>query len=146
MSMQLRVHQFELPTRHPFTISRETITVQPTVIVQLTQRDHSGYGEATASTYYDFTSTEICDAIESVRGLVESARWEEPTELWAALRESLNDNPFALCAIDQAAHDLWGKRRGAPVYRLWGLDTGKCPAFGLHHRHRSYRCDDQQNE
>jgi L-alanine-DL-glutamate epimerase-like enolase superfamily enzyme len=34
---------------------------------------------------------------------------------------------FALNAIDQAIHDLWGKLRGAPVYRMWGLTVDKIP-------------------
>ena len=27
-----------------------------------------------------------------------------------------------------AIHDLWGKLRGAPVYKLWGLSTDKIPS------------------
>ena len=30
-------------------------------------------------------------------------------------------------AIDMAAHDLWGKLRGAPVWKLWGLGVEKLP-------------------
>ena len=41
---------------------------------------------------------------------------------------ALKDNPFALCALDQAAHDLWGKLNNAPVWKLWGLSTEKIPA------------------
>jgi L-alanine-DL-glutamate epimerase-like enolase superfamily enzyme len=29
--------------------------------------------------------------------------------------------------LDQAAHDLWGKRLGQPVYRLWGLNRDHNP-------------------
>jgi len=39
----------------------------------------------------------------------------------------LGDNRFALCALDQAAHDLWGKLQGQPVHRLWGLRLGELP-------------------
>jgi L-alanine-DL-glutamate epimerase-like enolase superfamily enzyme len=39
----------------------------------------------------------------------------------------LPDDPFALCALDQAAHDLWGRRRGQPVWRLWGLQPVNLP-------------------
>jgi L-Ala-D/L-Glu epimerase len=39
----------------------------------------------------------------------------------------LGHNRFALCALDQAAHDLWGKKLGQPVYRLWGLDLRQIP-------------------
>ena len=34
---------------------------------------------------------------------------------------------FALCALDEAAYDLWGKQCGAPVYKLWGLSTDRVP-------------------
>ena len=36
-------------------------------------------------------------------------------------------NPFALCALDEAAHDLWGKQLGAPVWKLWGLELKNLP-------------------
>ena len=40
---------------------------------------------------------------------------------------SLKHDRFALCALDQAAHDLWGKRLGQPVYKLWGLTLDHIP-------------------
>jgi L-alanine-DL-glutamate epimerase-like enolase superfamily enzyme len=39
----------------------------------------------------------------------------------------LGHNRFALCALDEAAHDLWGKRLGQPVYKLWGLSLDRVP-------------------
>jgi len=39
----------------------------------------------------------------------------------------LRDCPFALCALDQAVYDLWGKQHGAPVWQLWGLDNSSTP-------------------
>ncbi len=127
MSMKLKIHQFDLPLQHPFTISRETITVQPAVIVELQEDGHHGFGEATASNYYGFTSENICAAIESVRNQVENRSLGDPTEFWSDLHPQLVDNPFAHCALDQAAHDLWGKQQGKPVHSLWGLNTDECP-------------------
>lgn len=127
MSIKLKIHQFDLPLQYPFTISRETITVQPVVIVELWQDGHHGYGEATANNYYGFTSDNICDAIESVRNQIEHRSLGDPTQLWSDLHPQLADNPFAHCAIDQAAHDLWGKQHGQSVHRLWGLNTDDCP-------------------
>jgi L-alanine-DL-glutamate epimerase-like enolase superfamily enzyme len=54
-------------------------------------------------------------------------RLEDPAELWESLRPWLHENPFAQCALDQAAYDLWGKKLGQPVYRLWGLTTDNVP-------------------
>ena len=124
--MELIIHDFELPLLHPFTISRETITVQPSVIVELREGNISGYGEATTNSYYGATKERLRQSLETCRDLVESTPWEEPYQLWELAREQLNDS-FALCALDLAAHDLWGKRLGKPVYELWGLTTENNP-------------------
>ena len=57
------------------------------------------------------------------------AAWDgaDPTQLWEQVRPALADNPFAQCALDQAAHDWWGKSLGKPVYELWGLDVAAAP-------------------
>ena len=124
--MELIIHDFELPLLHPFTISRETITVQPSVIVELREGDISGYGEATTNSYYGATKERLRESLETCRDLVENVAWEEPHQLWELAHEQLNDS-FALCALDLAAHDLWGKRLGKPVYELWGLTTENNP-------------------
>ncbi len=126
--MKIILHPFELPLRHTFTISRESIDTQPTLIVELRDGDVSGFGEATANKYYGFTIESMARRIESLRPQLEEARWELPEELWAQLQPALADDPFSHCAIDQAAHDLWGKRAGKPVYEMWGLSTAKIPA------------------
>jgi L-alanine-DL-glutamate epimerase-like enolase superfamily enzyme len=125
--MQLRLHAFDLPLAHTFTISRESITSQPTLIVELSQDGQSGYGEATSNQYYGFTIERMARDLIGVRPQLE-ATLTEPAELWSQLRPALKDDPFALCAVDQAAYDLWGKLKGQPVYKLWGLTADKIPA------------------
>ncbi len=127
MSLRLRIHNYDLPLQHPFTISRETITSQPTVIVELEQDGHHGFGEATASSYYGFSAENICAALEQVRHQLESSTLDDPVALWTKLQPYLHHNPFAQCAVDQAAHDLWGKQHGQPVYAMWGLKSDHCP-------------------
>lgn len=125
--MKLSTHTFDLPLRHTFTISRESVDVQPTLIVELNDGAHSGYGEATTNTYYGMTLDKMQDALESVRAVVEAQDEFDPAQLWSVVRDPLRDCPFALCALDQAAYDLWGKQQGAPVYQLWGLDNSQTP-------------------
>lgn len=126
-AIRMRTHQFDLPLRHPFTISRSTVSVQPTLIVELTDGQHRGFGEATTNDYYGMTMSRMVAALDRIRGLVESTTRLDPPTLWQEARQSLGDEPFALCALDQAAYDLWGKQRGAPVYQLWGLDVTRIP-------------------
>ncbi len=125
--MKLLTHEFDLPLQHAFTISRESTTVQPTLIVELSDGTHRGYGEATSNSYYGMTLENMQQALARVRPVVESIDRLEPESLWNEVAPKLQDCPFALCALDEAAYDLWGKQQGAPVYRLWGLDNSQVP-------------------
>lgn len=134
--MKFTIHTFDLPLRHTFTISRGSISVQPTLIVELEEAGVRGYGEATASDFYGVSLERMISALESVRPQVEVATVPDPpartaeswpVDFWEQLHSELLHEPFAHCALDQAAHDLWGKRRGQPVYKLWGLHTTNLP-------------------
>jgi len=114
--------------RHPFTIAHGTTIVQQNLLVELTQDGVTGYGEgASADAYPEFTAGSMRAAIETARGQIESETLEDPAQLWEHLLPALGHNRFALCAVDEAAHDLWGKLRGAPVWRLWGLEPRDLP-------------------
>ena len=143
--MNLTVHQFDLPLKHPFTISRETHTVQPTVIAQLEQEGFCGYGEATTNAYYGVTSESLQNKLESTKSFLQtiSLRELDPANLWNELSARLQD-PFALCALDQAAHDLWGKLHGKPVHELWGRSNRQCSNVMLHDWNRHDRKDGRE--
>jgi L-Ala-D/L-Glu epimerase len=126
--MQLVLHQVQLPLRHAFTISHGTQTLQRHVIVELRYADKSGYGEGCEMEYYGQNPERITAALERVRPQIEAAVVEEPEKFWAEMQPLLKDEPFALCALDQAMHDLWGKVREQPVYKLWGLSLNNVPA------------------
>ena len=128
--MQLKYQKFDLPLKHVFTISRGSVAVQETLIVQLESGGKYGYGEATTNSFYGATVANMSSSIEAVRGVVEQGSLEGPLTLIDQVSRKLPKEryaKFALNAIDQAIHDLWGKLRGAPVYRLWGLSTEKIP-------------------
>jgi L-Ala-D/L-Glu epimerase len=129
--MKLRLHAYDLPLRHTFTISRESITSQQTLIVELEHGGYHGYGEATANEYYGFTIEGMSQAIAAAQGEIAAAAdalVRDPAEFWDQLAPRLKDNPFAQCAVDQAAYDLWGKLRGQKVHEAWGLKTKSIPA------------------
>lgn len=126
--MELRLNRFHLPTRHPFTISRGTTTVQATLIVELEQDGVVGYGEAVDVPFYKATVASTEAALEQVRDAIEGFRFSEPAAFWSAMAPLLPDSPAARCALDCAAHDLWGKMEHAPVWKLWGLNPNEaCP-------------------
>ena len=113
-----------------FTISRGSVTVQETLIVQIEHEGKFGYGEATTNSFYGAT-IENMSADARIGAAARRSRLARRSA--AADRASSGRLPhakyakFALNALDQAIHDLWGKLRGAPVYKLWGLTTDKIP-------------------
>lgn len=125
--MKLTLRRFDLPLRHPFTISRGTVTVRQALVVELSEGGVSGYGEATDNAYYKVTIDGLVTLLESARERIENTPWETPAQLWEALKPALGHAPFAQCAVDVAAHDLWGKKHGKPAYALWDLK----PPFAL---------------
>jgi L-Ala-D/L-Glu epimerase len=125
--MKLTLSTFDLTTRHPFTISRGTTAVQPTLVVTLEQDGIRGYGESNDYPFYGCTLKNMGEALESVRGHLASRAIGDPAVLWQELDPKLSANRFAQSALDQAAWDLWGKLCGAPVWKLWGLSLDDCP-------------------
>jgi L-alanine-DL-glutamate epimerase-like enolase superfamily enzyme len=126
--MKLILRDIALPLRHPFTIAHGTTTVQENLLVELREDGVSGFGEgASSDAYKAFTAQSMRADLEKARHCVEAERLEDPAALWDRLLPVLGHNRFALCALDQAAHDLWGKKRGQPVWKLWGLQLRNLP-------------------
>ncbi|HVT30328.1 MAG TPA: dipeptide epimerase [Lacipirellulaceae bacterium] len=128
--MQIKYQKFDLPLKHVFTISRGSVSVQETLIVQVAEGGKFGYGEATTNSFYGATIANMSSVIDSVRSVIEQSTADGPLQVIDQVVRKLPKEryaKFALNAIDQAIHDLWGKLRGAPVYRMWGLTTDKIP-------------------
>lgn len=127
--MKLTIEDIHLPLRHPFTIALGTTTVQHNLLVTLEDEDgHRGYGEAASShAWHAYTPESMHAALEAARPIIESTPLTTPEDYWSRVQPALADDPFALCALDEAAHDLWGKRLGQPVWKLWGLSLDHVP-------------------
>jgi L-alanine-DL-glutamate epimerase-like enolase superfamily enzyme len=125
--MELILRDIALPLRHVFRIAHGATVVQESLLVELRDGGASGYGEGAPLPYYGVTAASIRAALETARDRIESDTVDDPAAFWDRLRPVLGEHRFALCAVDQAAHDLWGKRLGQPVYKLWGLDLENIP-------------------
>ena len=124
---KLLFHEFELPLKHVFAISRGSIAVQPTLVVELTDGARHGFGEATTNAYYGATLAGMRASLEAVRHRIEAAADVEPSQFWSQVASHLEHDSFAQCALDQAAWDLRGKQQGAPLHKLWGLNPHDAP-------------------
>jgi L-alanine-DL-glutamate epimerase-like enolase superfamily enzyme len=124
--VKLDVHPFTLDLRHTFGISRERYDQQETLIASLTYHSRTGYGEATANPYYNVSIASLQKDLEKVRALVEGAPPDDPEALHALLAGS-GISSFAICALDLAAWDLYGKLQGKPLHQLWGTSMEAYP-------------------
>ena len=128
--MKVRVHEYDLPLKYKFGISRETRTVQKTAIIEVNEASLSGYGECVANhKYYKFTIDMIRDDIASIADAlaVTDILRTPPETVWEQLNPRLKHNPFAQCALDMALYDLWGKKQNKRTYELWGLQPDRNP-------------------
>lgn len=125
--MKLLLHSFNLPLKHTFTIAYDSRNVQETLIVELKDKEYSGYGEATANPYYGVTVEGMIKALEEVCPVIEQAEWQTPEEFWKVMQPLLQNQSFAQCALDLAANDLYGKKLQKPLYKAWGLELTNLP-------------------
>lgn len=125
--MKLRCHPFELKLRHTFSIAHGARKTVNSLIVELSQNGQSGFGEATAIPYYGLDIERMQRQLKQVQPLVEGLALTAPEVLWEELHRVLPEDPFLLCALDEAAHDLYGKLHGQTVYQRWGLRLEHLP-------------------
>lgn len=125
--MRLSFHTFNLELKDTFTISHGSRNFQPSLIVELNHEGFSGYGEAAATSYYGVSLENMMSAIRKAEPLLAENINLSPEELWELTSPFFKNNSFAQCALDIAVHDLYGKRKGLPLYQLWGLNLRNYP-------------------
>ncbi|SDB67107.1 L-alanine-DL-glutamate epimerase [Flavobacteriaceae bacterium MAR_2010_188] len=119
MKLSVKSYPFSLALRYPFTISRYTVENQDTFIVEISDGEFSGYGEATANPFYESTLDNLKKSVESVAVFIENSTDLHPDQLWEILHPHLLDNYFALCAIDCAFWDYYGKRNKIKLHQFF---------------------------
>lgn len=124
--MKLSLQKHVLSLKHTFSISRESHDHQDTLIVALSMDGKTGYGEATSNPYYKISVESMIKEIEALRTEIENYDITVP-EAFHAFLMSKKLTQFSICALDLAAHDLYGKRMGKPLYEIWGTNTTRYP-------------------
>ncbi|GAB3661698.1 dipeptide epimerase [Echinicola sediminis] len=125
--MKLEIFVKELPLKHTFTIAHQSRDVQQTLIVKLSQGDLFGLGESTTNPFYGMTVENMTAALENARTIVEAGNWEHPEKLWEECKNIFAANPFAQCALDMAAWDIFTKRKRLKLYEYLKLDPSNIP-------------------
>ena len=129
--MQITVHRFTLNKRHALTISRGTSAGSENLLVTVEHDGVLGFGEmapTSGGAVAETAETAEADILRWRERLRSIAPWEIQ-KIEAAIH---NDGGHAAhAAIDIAAHDWLGKRHGASLCTLLGLDRAAIPPTSL---------------
>ncbi|NKE34333.1 dipeptide epimerase [Natronococcus sp. JC468] len=124
MSLETAFERHTLPLEFPFGISRGTATEAEVVTVRIEDDEGTvGVGGAGPSPHYGETPETVAAVLPELLAVVEDVG--DPHQLSRIerrMRETVNRNPAARCAVSVAVHDLVAKRLDVPLYRYWGLD------------------------
>jgi L-alanine-DL-glutamate epimerase-like enolase superfamily enzyme len=116
--MRLHWEPITLDLKTTFRVAHGASDQRHNVLVFL----DDGVGEAAAVPYYRETQHGIIDYLQSVPDL-----GGDLFDIDAVLSKRPAGSRAARSAIDEALHDLWGKRLGQPLYKLLGLNPNRLP-------------------
>jgi L-Ala-D/L-Glu epimerase len=116
--MKLHWEPISLDLKATFRVAHGASDQRHNVLVYL----DDGVGEAAAVPYYGETQQGIIEYLQSVPDL-----GDDPFDIDAVLAKRPVGSRAARSAIDVALHDLWGKKLGQPLYKLFGLNPNKLP-------------------
>ena len=121
--IQIRHHEIELELRHTFRLARGDSDTRRVLIVEIEEDGLVGRGEAAPIARYSQDVASAARAVEAMAEHLGDPRCFDE----AAARAAVAGQPAAEAAVDMALRDLAGKRMGAPLYRLMGIDPGTMP-------------------
>jgi len=116
--MKLSWEPITLDLKTTFRIAHGSSDQRFNVLVHL----DDGIGEAAAVPYYGETQNGIIEYLKSVPDL-----GDDPFDMDTVLARRPPGSRAARSAIDEALHDLWGKKLGQPLYKLFGLKPANLP-------------------
>ncbi len=117
--LNLTCEPVTLDLRTTFRIAHGASDRRYNVIAHL----EDGLGEGAAVSYHGETQAGIIDYIEKAANLM----GDDPFMIEEALNCLPPGSQAARAAIDIALHDLWGKRIGQPLFKLFGLNPQAAP-------------------
>lgn len=107
--------------KFPFKLSYGTFTERVGYLVKLEEGSYEGWGEMSFVPYYNKQESDIQRQLEMAADFV--ARYEgdwNPPDIYDDIVSGLNPDPFILSSMDCALYDLYGKKKGMPVWEILG--------------------------
>ncbi|TVR88612.1 MAG: dipeptide epimerase [Saprospirales bacterium] len=125
--MKLSFATYRLELKDTFTISHGSYEYRDTMIVELERDGIKGYGEATVIPYLGVSLEGLKKKFNEVADTLSTADWAWPEDLWKIAEPKLRGHSFLLSAIDCAAWDWFGKKKGRSVRGILKMKDGSTP-------------------
>ena len=129
--MKLIIKTLRLQISGSFATAHGQVSHRDALWVGLEQNGLTGWGEATCVQYYGITLERLIKALEQVRAPLEAMEMTHPEVVYEQLQPILATEPFAVCALDMAGYDLYGKINRLPTWKYLGLTTEPVPLSSL---------------
>ncbi len=119
----VRHRPLDLKLRHTFRIARGASDERRNLLVEVEHEGRLGLGEAAPILRYREDRDSAARAVDAMAGRLGDPR----LFAGAVARAAEPGQRSAQAALEMALHDLAGKRLGAPLHALLGLDAAACP-------------------
>lgn len=119
-NIKLSYYPYTLELKYPFGISNNLRTTTPVVLVELEYNGLIGYGEASLPPYLKETQK----SVQSFLSKIDFSTFDDQTDLNSILLtidNILPGNNAAKASVDIALHDLVGKIKQLPVYKMYEI-------------------------
>ncbi|NBB89417.1 MAG: hypothetical protein GVX96_06510 [Bacteroidetes bacterium] len=128
--MKIHVYPQKLPLKKPFVLAHGTYHFREALIIELEEGGITGYGEATAISYYGKTISNFIQHIKAKEKILTALR-VSPSRSFPSVPLIFPDEPFLQSAVDCAIWDIWAKKQNQSLYQLVPQGPLSLSAFTL---------------
>ncbi len=129
--MQLTIYPHRILLKQVFTTSHGSVDQRDSVIISLQAEGETGWGEATTISYYGITKRYLIDILTKMQKDLINCPLTHPSDVYHFLYPRYSQHPFALCAVDMAAHDLYGKSNQLRICDFYQVSNQSMPPSSL---------------
>ena len=124
--LKLSFEPYNLQLKHVFTLAGSSRDTTPVMLTQIDFQGFTGYGEASMPPYLG----ESYDSVSRFLSSLDLYQFADPFQIDEILQyvdSVLPGNTAAKASVDIALHDLVGKIKNQPWYKIWGFSPEDTP-------------------
>ncbi len=122
MSLQLKWSVQRINTKFEFKIARSAESAYDVIILELSDGEFTGFGEAAPSTRYEQGHSAILDMLATHKNQILDLSLDDHGDRQSQLELMFPSSYSLQAAVDTAFWDLQGQRLGQPLWKLFSAD------------------------